>query len=671
MLPKSGSYGFLLELNTTPTLATYNAVAPQGLPAATAAAKAQFRQIQTDQDQVAAAVAKAAPGSRELYRTHSVLSGVAVYTDVHNLSKLQSIGGVKAVYPITPKSPSTSHAIPLVHAPQAWTAHGDLGQNTTIAIIDSGIDYTHADFGGPGTVAAYNTAHAHEAQPADPTLFPNAKIIGGYDFVGDGYNPDPGTPNFNPVPAPDPNPLDCSGHGTQVAGIAAGYGVTGAGQTFAGPYNTSTPFSSLNIGPGMAPRASLYAYRIFGCNGGTNLVTEAIDRAADPNGDGVPSDHVDVINLSLGARFASPQDADAVAANAATDLGITVVAAAGNEGDYYDVGGSPANAVKAISVVNSTDDMSTIDSLIVTAPASIAGKYGALRSANYDWFSLPDLSGQLAALSDPTNKDGCDPLSASDAALVNGKVAFMEWTDNNAVRRCGSVLRSGNVAAAGAVGFVFADDQAAPAGLISGSSVIPGVMVVKSAGDTLRAALGQGVVVGGTSPVDFPIVIPGNIDTLNPFSSRGIGGNGNVKPDVAAVGTNVTSAAVGTGSGRISEDGTSLASPMVAGLAALVRSEHPSWSPLDVKADIMNTAGQDLYNGFNHTGLRFAPNRAGAGRIQADTALDNQVLAYVVNDPGAVSVSFGPVEVAGPTKLTKTVRVVNKGLSSATFNLSY
>jgi subtilisin family serine protease len=672
-VPAAGSYGFLLRLGTESTARAYDTSLTHGLTRAGAAAsaKAQLARVQAAERNVIAALPSS---SHVLYTTHAVLAGVGVYTNVANLPALERISGVAAVYPIAPKKPSLSYSVLLQQAPQAWTAYGDLGANSTIAIIDSGIDYTHADFGGPGTTAAYKAALANDTKA--PTYPDPGKIVGGYDFVGDTYNPsDPTDPAYQPVPHPDPNPLDCEGHGTHVAGIAAGYGENPNGTTFTGDYTTlPTDYASyqalFRIGPGMAPKAKLYAYRVFGCNGSasTNVIAAAIDRAADPNGDGNPSDHVGVINMSLGADFASPQDGDAVAASRAAQLGISVVAAAGNGGDLYDIAGSPGNATRVIAAAISTDAYAQVDTLHANVN-SVAKDYAAQRSDAYDWASKPDLSGTVVALTQSTNKDGCDPISQN----LTGKVVFLEWTSDDSARRCSSADRSQNAEKAGATGVIIGEDEETFSAGILGSADIPVVQVVKSAADAIRAALNahQPVIVTSTSGNDFAQLIPGNNDQVASFSSRGIGTAGDVKPDVAAVGASVFSAAVGTGNQGISFSGTSMASPMVAGLSALVRSKYPGWNPEQVKADIMNTADQDLFTGPNHSGNRYAPERVGAGRIDAKAALDNQVLAYVAGDPGAVSASFGPLAVSAPTTLTKTIDVVNTSGRSATYSVAY
>ena len=687
-----GPVAVLLELDTPATAESYRASLGGGRAAAKAAARAQLGRVKALQGSVEARVRAVAPRSYVLYATHSVLAAVAVQTDAKSVAALRGLGGVKAVYPIAAKHVGNAGAVPLLGAPAVWQALGDLGQDVSVGVIDTGLDYTHSDFGGPGTTAAFNAVDRTHAVPGQ---FPTAKVIGGFDFAGDDYNANPDTlepPDgfpYQPVPHPDPNPIDCRyggpdstvGHGTHVSGSLAGYGVNADGSVYTGAYNSSTPFGAMRVGPGMAPRASLYALRVFGCAGSSDVVGEALSWAADPNQDGDPSDRLDVVNMSLGSDFGSPQDGDSILSNRLALGGTVVVASIGNGGDLYDVGGSPGNAQRVLAAAASDDGFAVLDALRVTSPASVDGDYPAEQSVAFPWATSPDTTGTLADLPgtlDPNdlsvnNKDGCTPLTPAQAAAVSGKIAWLEWTDD-AVRRCGSSARGKNVLDAGAVGAVYADDRETFSAGITGRTEIPIVMVVKSAADTIRPHLAENVsaTMGNTLHNTVRQNLPELTDTLSDFSSRGTHVAGNVKPDVAAVGQAVFSVDAGSGNEGKTLSGTSMASPMTAGLAALVRSKHPDWTPEEVKADIMNTAGQDVFTGPGHTGDAYGPNRVGAGRIQATQALSNHVLAYVVNNPGAVSVSFGPVAVTqADTELTKTVKVVNKGLTTAAFSLAY
>ncbi len=167
-----------------------------GTAAAKAAARAQLRATKAAQDAV---VADLPSGTTVLYRAHAAANAVAVYTDVRNFGALNGIRGVSAVYPIAPKRPDLSYSVPLQRAPQGWQAYGDLGAHVRIAVIDSGVDYTHANFGGPGTVAAYQTALANDRKPVQPGSYDPAKFdptsgadgtpAGMYDFAGDAYDP--------------------------------------------------------------------------------------------------------------------------------------------------------------------------------------------------------------------------------------------------------------------------------------------------------------------------------------------------------------------------------------------------------------------------------------------------------------------------------------------------
>src|SRR6266446_9233947 len=279
-------------------------------------------QLKGNQDSVKSQIQAA--GGKILAQFQSALNGIKVQIPASKLDQLRSISGVIALLPVHNDVLVNATSVPYIGAPTVWDAPTNFrGENIKIGVIDTGIDYTHANFGGPGTVAAFNAAFATSTAPADPTLFgPTApKVKGGFDLVGDAYNAnDP-----NSVPQPDPNPLDCNGHGSHTSGTAAGFGVTSGGTTYAGPYNPSiyTP-GAFRIGPGVAPKADLFAYRVFGCTGSTNVTVDAINRAFD--------DGMDVINMSLGSPFGTANDASAVASTNVAKAGMIVVSSAGNSG---------------------------------------------------------------------------------------------------------------------------------------------------------------------------------------------------------------------------------------------------------------------------------------------------------------------------------------------------
>jgi subtilisin family serine protease len=666
-----GTVAVMLELESAPTAHAFGLARRTSLTAARSAAKRQAEVVERQQDEVVSHFGAAATRARVIYRSKALYSGVAITTDASKLRALAALPGVKAVHRLTAKAPDNSSSVPLIGAPQVWEGRHETGTGVRVGIIDTGIDYTHADFGGAGTTAAFDTAKA------SATFAGTAKVAGGYDFAGDAYAPGDGVD----APTPDANPLDCNGHGSHVAGTTAGLGVNADGSTYSGPYDTSLDPAAFRIGPGVAPGATLYALKVFGCEGSTNLVGQALDWAADPNQDGDVSDHLDVVNMSLGSSYGSPDDPDAVASNNLAALGTVVVASIGNSGDVYEVGGSPGNATRVLAVAASDDGNDVVDGVKVDSPAGIEpadtidGRqddvFGALRSVAYDWAGQPGITNTEVVKfgdwsqspSDTNNTDGCSPYTADQAAAMLGKIVLQFWTDGTG-RRCGSVVRSRNARTAGAAGALFGDDANAFSAGITGDATIPVMITVKQASDAINAKLDAGVPVFVTMTNalrnSVSIKDPGRIDQLAGFSSRGIGVDGNVKPDVAAPGVTTFSVEVGSGNEGIAESGTSMASPHVAGEAALVRGAHGDWGVEEVKAAIMNTATQDVYVGAGHTGDVYGPERVGAGRVKADAAVETGTLAYNKDDAGAVSVSFGPLAVTKDTTVTKTIRVVNK-----------
>src|SRR5687767_4931845 len=368
-LTETGEFNVMIELFDEPTARVYaqtlgnqsdRAANPQQRAAAQGAARAQMVRIRGAQQRVLAHLGNFGRSARVLYRVQTAYNGIAARIDAAILPQLRGHADVKAVHALPVHYLENSTSVPFIKAVSAWAASGgNAGDGVRIAVIDTGTDYLHANFGGPGTAAAYT---ANNRTILEPGTFPTAKVVGGMDFAGDAYT------GAN-VPVPDPDPLDCNGHGSHVSGSATGLGVKADGTTFPGPYDATTPFSTFTIGPGVAPRAQLYALKVFGCTGSTGLTTQAINWAVDPNGDGDPSDHVDVINMSLGSNFGTSTDASANATSNASLAGVIVVTSAGNAGDTHYIVGSPATSPRAISVANIVDFGLQQSTLAVNTPA--------------------------------------------------------------------------------------------------------------------------------------------------------------------------------------------------------------------------------------------------------------------------------------------------------------
>ncbi|RKE21303.1 S8 family serine peptidase [Streptomyces sp. TLI_171] len=670
--PAGPSTTVLVELDTEPAAAAWRRAQDdarrerrtpeQTRRAAAAAGSAQRAAADRSLDALTERLRHAAPGARPLYRTRTLVSGLALRLPAAELPRLAGLPGVRAVRPVALKRRTNGYSVPLTGAPQVWDGPaGTTGEGVRIGIVDSGIDYTHADFGGPGTVEAYRSVNG--AAPAPAGLFPNAKVTGGKDLVGDDYNPDPAAEHYQPDPHPDDNPIDCAanGHGSHVAGTAAGLGVTADGKPYRGPYRPGLDPAGFKVAPGAAPGAQLYAIRVFGCDGSTDQLAAALDLAADPDGDGDLTDRLDVVNLSLGSPYGRPGDADALAADRLAALGTVVVAASGNEGDLYGIGGSPGTAARVLTTAASVDPHGDADGITVLAPAALAGEVPAHWSSKYTRWDTAEVSGELAVPAEQS--DGCAAFSPADAERLRGRIAVLRWTTKDPDRACGSAPRADHAADAGAVGTLYAADGD-NLGEIAGDDRIPAAILARADGERLLAALADG-------PVTVRLAIPGNplhgavpqdqpqrTDTLTSFTSRGIGVDGIVKPDLAAPGETIWSAKAGSGTGGMREDGTSMATPHLAGLAALVRAAHPDWTAAEVKAALMNTAA-DTHLHDDRTGPVYGPERTGSGRARVDAAVRTPALAYAARPEGAVGVSFGVVEATGATIATREVTVRN------------
>ena len=215
--------------------------------------------------------------------THT-FAGVAVRVSADAVTQIRQLSYVRRVHPDRIVKALLHESVEQVGAPAVWQEHGARGAGVLVAVIDSGIDYTHPAFGGK--------------------FGAGQKVLGGRDYVNN-----------------DADPMDDAGHGTHVAGIIA---ANGGGLT------------------GVAPEATLLAYKVLGSNGSgrDSWVLAAVEQAA--------RERADIVNMSLG-RDAVADDPIVAAIETASAAGVIFSVAAGNSGSFLDIG-SPGNAPSAITV---------------------------------------------------------------------------------------------------------------------------------------------------------------------------------------------------------------------------------------------------------------------------------------------------------------------------------
>ncbi len=281
----------------------------------------QKKKILDEQDFVTKEIKKLLNKDVKIKKNYlNVFNGLALEgLSKEDIKNIEQSSLVEKIYPDLIVSASLTESVLLIKVSDVW-ALGYTGQGKKIAIIDTGIDYTHADLGG--------------------CFGAGCKVEQGWDFVNN-----------------DNDPIDDNGHGTHVAGIAAGNGAL----------------------KGVAYDSKIYAYKVLGADGkgtSTNIIA-AIERAVDPNNDRDFTDHVDVISMSLGADCAGytpdicgPNDPRSQAVDNAVNTNVVVVVSAGNLGPGERTIKSPGTARKAITI-GSTDKFDNLASSSSRGPTSI------------------------------------------------------------------------------------------------------------------------------------------------------------------------------------------------------------------------------------------------------------------------------------------------------------
>jgi subtilisin family serine protease len=596
-------------------------------------------------------------GGRVIFRYGTLVNAFSAKLSARAATALAQRPDVASVQPVSIIKLNNSTSVPFIGAPQVWNTFGTRGQGMRLALVDTGIDYTHKAFGGPGTVEAYES---NDPNFIEPGTFPTAKVIGGHDFVGENYDVLDDDPS-NDIPREDFDPLDANGHGTHTGGTCCGFEVPG------------------KVGQGVAPLVKIQAYKVWDEGNSTDdVLVAAYERAVDPNQDGNVRDRAHVLSFSGGVTYGTLNSLEARAAQRVVDVGTVFVASAGNSGNQAAGGsayvtGTPATARGVVSVAASIDEFLAlqleINSWSDPDPPELPDN-GIM--VHQDWSTdLPeggltdDLfdGNEVDPVDDPDNPSPADAqfCAALPPGSLDGETVLV-YKGSTGAGDCGGSTKVFHAQEAGARAVILVSlFGGLPFGLgSSGETItIPAVMITLADGTAIldvlspppRPPFNTGTVNATLHEDAAPI--PGFDDAMTDFTSEGPARlTSDMKPDISAPGFNITSAGVGTGDGSSDLSGTSMAAPHVSGAAVLLRQLHPTWSPARIKALLMNQAERNNMKN-NDLSAPVAATVMGSGRVRVFESAKAVSLA----DPA--SLSFGLQQATGVQSSVRRFKVIN------------
>lgn len=665
-----------------------------------------------------------------VFRFNYVYNGVTLVVPASAIPLIRSLDGVAGVHEAEEMRADLDRAVNYTRASQLYgnppkvnqfdeiNTGGLHGEGMIVAVIDTGVDWTHPMFGGDPTPPQFGVG------PAMATR--NQKVIYYLNLTAGAVSDD-------------------FGHGTHVASDIAGY-ETLAPTTSADGVPYAGPSAKIH---GVAPRSRIMAYKtLSGVGTGLNPSTIlAIEDAVQPvTLNGYPKPVAHVINLSLGSTVNDPNSPASVACDNATLAGVTVVASAGNSGRpttdnptgeatigspgtgrrVLTVGANndPGSLVKNIALDRAFDNGGWPDLTDVLDPASV----NRAQTGLVDGSNKPTASGQRTDIN--VKLAGGSPYLGNPFAqyyVFAGTVTSPADVPDAVAGRIAIARPSG--AFAGAANAIAAKGAAAIllirpdlAKITVANTTVPTLSITETDAayllDILSSTDNDAGEPAKGSLSEFPIRVEAGayVPAMADFSSKGpVGGFGQIKPDITAPGVNILGATVRVGgvspapsymldpTGYTSASGTSFSSPITAGVVALIKQKNMGWTPAMIRASLINTAtnlrradGTPLADGAQSL------NDQGGGLIDAAAAANAKALMgtgapgptgsapitrpfqvgvgpLIGTSPGnpdfSASYSFGVVEVAGvigSSTHSQTVNIydVTDGGGAGTYRLT-
>lgn len=532
-------------------------------------------------------------GGKKIYNYVYSLNGFAAKMNSAQAAKLAAMPGIVSVekdQKLQLDTNRTPDMLGLTDPGGLWEQLGGsegAGEGVIVGIIDSGIwpenpSFSDRDENGKLVFRQIPGWHGR-CRPGEsfPASDCNQKLIGA-TWYNAGFGGDAGTKAAFPYEFISPR--DADGHGSHTASTAAGnYGV-----------EVSVGSNDLGMISGMAPRARIAAYKVCwgispdgGCFGSDSVA--AIDQAV--------ADGVDVLNFSISGTGTNYLDAVEVAFLFAADAGVFVAASAGNSGPGA---GTVAHMSPWLTTVAAGTKDDFYQGMVTLGDSSTY--YGASRASA--------VSGDMVYAGDAG--DNLCAVGLLDPAIVTGKIVVC---DRGAYAR---VDKSLAVQVAGGVGMVLAN--VVPGSINADLHYVPSVHVDHIDGAAIRA-YSQGL--DATASLDGNNFVEVEAPFVAAFSSRGPNQAGGdlLKPDILAPGQDVLAAVSPYSAGQDWDfySGTSMSSPHVAGLGALLTHAHPNWTPAMMKSALMTTATTVTNMGNPIPGGPFA---YGAGHVVPNNAVD-------------------------------------------------